>query len=77
MKKMNSATAGKEAESKVPADLRQALTAAPKSKAQWSDLTPVERRNFISWMDKDNEPKKHMRRIEKAGLMLAAGKRSP
>ncbi len=47
------------------------------AKTQWSDLTAVERRDFISWMDSAKEPEAHRRRIEKACVMLAAGKRRP
>jgi uncharacterized protein YdeI (YjbR/CyaY-like superfamily) len=47
------------------------------AKAQWRDLTPIERRDFISWMDSTKQPEKHRRRIEKACSMLAAGKRRP
>lgn len=61
----------------VSLDLHLALKATPRAKAQWSDLTPVERRDFISWMDADKEPERHRRRIEKACAMLAAGKRRP
>src|SRR5438067_13525090 len=61
----------------VSLDLHLALKATPKAKAQWSDLTPIERRDFISWMDSDKQPMAHKRRIEKACAMLAAGKRRP
>jgi uncharacterized protein YdeI (YjbR/CyaY-like superfamily) len=61
----------------VSFNLHKALAATPKAKAQWSDLTPIERRDFISWMDSDKQPEKHRRRIEKACVMLAAGKRRP
>jgi len=61
----------------VSLDLHLALKATPKAKAQWSDLTPVERRDFISWMDSAKEPEANRRRIEKACAMLAAGKRRP
>ena len=61
----------------VSLNLHQALAAIPGAKAQWSALTPVERRDFISWMDSDKEPERHRRRIEKACVMLAAGKRHP
>src|SRR5438270_7309280 len=61
----------------VSFNLFKALAATPKAKAQWSDLTPIERRDFISWMDADKEPERHRRRIEKACVMLAAGKRLP
>ena len=61
----------------VSFNLYTALAATPMAKAQWSDLTPIERRDFISWMDTDKEPEAHKRRIEKACAMLAAGKRRP
>jgi len=77
MNKMNSRPAGKESEPGVPTDLRKALAATPMAKAQWSDLTPTERRDFISWMDSPKDPEAHRRRIEKACAMLAASKRRP
>src|SRR5213595_1450828 len=61
----------------VSFNLYTALNSTPKAKAQWSDLTPIERRDFISWMDSDKAPVAHKRRIEKACSMLAAGKRRP
>ena len=61
----------------VSLNLHQALKATPKAKAQWRELTPSERRDFISWMDSAKEPEKHKRRIEKACTMLASGKRGP
>jgi uncharacterized protein YdeI (YjbR/CyaY-like superfamily) len=61
----------------VSFDLHKALAATPMAKAQWSDLTPIERRDFISWMDSAKQPETHRRRIEKACVMLAAGKRRP
>src|SRR5205809_2339652 len=61
----------------VSLNLHQALAATPLAKAQWSDLTPIERRDFIGWMDSAKEPEIHRRRIEKACSMLAAGKRRP
>src|SRR6266436_2432743 len=61
----------------VSFNLHQALAGTPMAKAQWSDLTPIERRDFISWMDSAKQPETHRRRIEKACVMLAAGKRRP
>jgi uncharacterized protein YdeI (YjbR/CyaY-like superfamily) len=61
----------------VSLNLYTALAATSKAKAQWSDLTPIERRDFISWMDSAKQPEAHRRRIEKACSMLAAGKRRP
>src|SRR6266436_5028006 len=77
MKKVNPKPAGEESEPRVPTDLRKALAATPKAKAQWRDLTPIARRDFISWMDSAKQPETHRRRIERACSMLAAGKRRP
>src|SRR5256885_12473896 len=77
MDKTNPKSAGEESEAKVPTDLRKALAADPKAKVQWSDLTPIARRDFISWIDSAKQPQTRRRRIEKARSMLAAGKRRP
>ena len=77
MKKVNPKPAGEESEPRLPTDLRKTLAATSMAKAQWSDLTPIERRDFISWMDSAKQPETHRRRIEKACVMLAAGKRRP
>src|SRR5256885_16039047 len=61
----------------VSFNLYTALAATLKAKAQWSDLTPIERRDFISWLDAVKEREAHKRRIEKACSMLIAGKRRP
>jgi uncharacterized protein YdeI (YjbR/CyaY-like superfamily) len=61
----------------VSFDLYTALAANPTAKAQWSDLTANEKRDFVGWMDSVKEPEAHRRRIEKACAMLAAGKRQP
>ena len=72
---MNPKPAG--VELRVPTDLRKALAAAQKAKTQWRDLTPIARRDFISWIDSAKQPETRRRRIERAGSMLAAGKRRP
>lgn len=74
MKKMNPKPTGEESE---PTDLRKALAADPVAKAKWSDLTPIARRDFVSWIDSAKQPETRRRRIERAGSMLAAGKRRP
>src|SRR5690349_466152 len=74
---MNRKRAGEEPEARVPTDLRRALTGTPKAKAQWSDLTPIARRDFISWIVSAKQLETRKRRIERACSMLAAGKRRP
>jgi uncharacterized protein YdeI (YjbR/CyaY-like superfamily) len=77
MNKTNSKRAGEEAEQRLPTDLRKGLAAAPAAKAQWKDLTPIARRDFISWIDSAKQLETRRRRIERACSMLAAGKRRP
>lgn len=64
-------------EPKVPADLRKVLAAAPKAKAQWMDLTPIARRDFISWIDSAKQPETRKRRVDSVPSRLASGKRRP
>ena len=74
---MNPKPAGEESEPRVPTDLRKALAVTTKAKAQWKDLTPIARRDFISWIDSAKQPETRRRRIERACSMLGAGKRRP
>jgi len=67
--------AGEELEARVPADLRKALTAAPKARALWSDITPVARRDWIQWIVTAKRAETRARRVENACAMLAVGKR--
>src|SRR5436305_11923813 len=77
MSKTNPKSAAEESEPRVPTDLRKALAANPIAKTQWSDLTAIARRDFISWIDSAKQPETRRRRIERACSMLAAGKRRP
>jgi hypothetical protein len=65
----------KEPEPRVPADLRKALAAAPAASAQWSDITPVARRDWIHWITSGKKAETRERRIATACDMLASGKR--
>ena len=62
---------------KEPTDLRKALAAAPAAKAEWDDLTPIARRDFISWIESAKQDETRRRRIERACDMLVTGKRRP
>jgi uncharacterized protein YdeI (YjbR/CyaY-like superfamily) len=62
---------------RMPADLRKALAATPIAKARWSDLTPIARRDFMSWIDGAKQAETRKRRVERACSMLVAGKRRP
>ncbi len=74
---MNPKPAREESEPRVPTDLGKALAATPTAKVQWNDLTPIARRDFISWIDSAKQPETRRCRIERACSMLAAGKRRP
>src|SRR6266480_3261825 len=77
MTKMNPKPAREESEPRVPTDLGKALAAPPTAKVQWNDLTPIARRDFISWIDSAKQPETRRRRVERACSMVAAGKRRP
>lgn len=62
---------------KLPADLKKVLTADPAAKARWDDLTPVARRDFISWIDSAKQEATRKRRVESVPSRLASGKRRP
>ena len=62
---------------KEPADLRKALTAVPAAKAKWSGLTPIARRDFVSWIDAAKLAETRARRIERTCDMVVAGKKRP
>ena len=67
---MNPKPAREESEPRVPTDLGKALAATPTAKVQWNDLTPIARRDFISWIDSAKQPETRRRRIERACSML-------
>jgi uncharacterized protein YdeI (YjbR/CyaY-like superfamily) len=62
-------------EARVPTDLRRALDAAPKARAQWSTITPAARRDWIQWITTARRAETRARRVAGACDMLAVGKR--
>ncbi len=62
---------------KLPSDLRKVLAAAPKAKAQWDDLTPIARLDFISWIEAAKRPETRKIRVDSVPSRLASGKRRP
>lgn len=62
---------------RVPADLHKVLAAAPKAAALWKALTPIARRDFISWIELAKQPETRARRVESVPSRLASGKRRP
>jgi uncharacterized protein YdeI (YjbR/CyaY-like superfamily) len=66
-----------ETDTRVPADLRKVLATSPKARAQWIDLTPLARKDFIMWIDSAKRSETRKRRIERIPSRLASGKRRP
>ena len=64
-------------EPSVPTDLRKALAADPAVAALWKNLTPIARRDFMSWINSAKQQETRKSRIERTGSMLTAGKRRP
>lgn len=62
---------------KLSSDLNKVLTANPKAKAKWEELTSIARRDFISWIDSAKQPETRKRRIESLPSRLLSGKRRP
>jgi hypothetical protein len=66
---------GNEREPRVPVDLRNALAAAPKAMAVWSDLTASARSDWIHWIASAKRSETRARRVHNACAMLGTGKR--
>ncbi|MGI8923745.1 MAG: YdeI/OmpD-associated family protein [Fimbriimonadales bacterium] len=66
-----------ETEPRAPADLREALAAAPLAEAAWRDLTPIARRDFTSWINEAKQAETRARRIERCCENLVKGKKRP
>lgn len=62
---------------KLPSDLQKVLTANPDAKAKWEELTPVARRDFMSWIDSAKQQETRKRRVESLPPRLLSGKRRP
>jgi len=67
----------KSADPKLPADLRKVLAASARMKAQWDGLTPIGRRDFVSWIESAKQPQTRKQRVESVPSRLASGKRRP
>jgi uncharacterized protein YdeI (YjbR/CyaY-like superfamily) len=64
-------------EQKVPTDLQKALNASQKVTALWKELTPIARRDFISWIEEAKQLTTRARRIAVTCDKLLSGKRRP
>lgn len=64
-------------EPQIPLDLHKALRADPKAFALWKTLTPVARRDFISWIESAKQSETRKRRVDSMCSRLLSGKRRP
>jgi uncharacterized protein YdeI (YjbR/CyaY-like superfamily) len=61
----------------MPADLRKALTSAPKALKAWEDITTLARNEWICWTITTKKPETRKNHIERTRDELIAGKRRP
>lgn len=61
----------------LPDDLRQALQADSAMLAQWQDITPLARNEWICWIEDVKREATRQGRITRARENLTAGKRRP
>lgn len=67
----------KESELTMPEDLRNAITDKQAVARLWKDITPIARRDFVTWIISVKQPETRKRRIEVTCSKLLAGKRRP
>lgn len=65
----------KEPEPRLPADLEQALAAAPEARRNWEATTTLARVDWIHWIESAKQAKTRASRVESACDMLGAGKK--
>ena len=62
---------------KVPADLREALSADPIALAAWEDLTPLARNEWICWTIYPKKAETRREHVQRVRSQLKEGKRRP
>ncbi len=61
----------------IPTEVQKALVANPQAQAQWLDITPMARWDWLNWMDAVKLAETRKERPDKLISMLKAGKRRP
>ena len=67
----------KTSELTVPKELRKIFVTKPKVAEAWKGLTPIARRDFITWIQGAKQEETRLRRIEVTSSKLLAGERRP
>ena len=62
---------------KLPPDLRKALAADKAALAEWQDITPLARNEWICWVESVKTPEIRRQHVERAVADLKSGKRRP
>lgn len=62
---------------KLPGDLRQALLANTDALAQWEDITPLARNEWICWVISPKKVETRLEHVERVPQELVQGKRRP
>jgi uncharacterized protein YdeI (YjbR/CyaY-like superfamily) len=61
----------------LPADLEEELLASEKALADWKDITPLARNEFICWVEDAKKEATRKRRIRRTREELEEGMRRP
>lgn len=61
----------------LPKDLQKALGTSTRARSAWQSLTPLARRDFISWIAEPARAETHARRVKVAISKLEKGQRRP
>lgn len=64
------------AATRIPSDIR-AIVAAPTIAALWNALTPVGRRDFVTWVESAKQEETRSRRVASIPSRLRSGKKRP
>jgi len=62
---------------KLPPDLRKALRCDKTALAEWQDITPLARNEWVCWVESVKTPEIRQQHVERAVADLRSGKRSP
>lgn len=62
---------------KIPDDIKKMILSSEKIEAQWRDITPLARNEFLCWITDAKLEKTRARRIQVAFDKLSRGERRP